>query len=430
MLYYLVRPIARWSLRTYLGRIRVTGLEHIPAGKPVILAANHPTTFIEPCLLACYQPRPLWFLARGGLFGNPVMDRVLAGLNILPIYRMRDGGFGKLKNNFDTFSACYRALYRRRALMILAEGRCVHEKRLRPLVKGSGRIALGTLAAHPDLEEVYIVPVAVNFTYAERFGSDVGIACLPPVLASTYRAEFTSNPNGAIAELTDDLAAALRRGVIHVADPADDRLVEHGLQCLRADWGEELPLEQQLAAEYRYVEWINGLPAAGKERMNHAADAYFARLAQLRIGPADLAAAKLREPQAKSYALGALAVLLLLPQLPIIAVSQLIAGTLYELEYYNPVRWAAYTVGLAVILLLLPVILCLGWFGIGAALVVSIATAPWSARRLRETGRLWQRHRAQLRIAPELAELERLRSAWQVELGETGRLQPNSSTPG
>ncbi|MGB3547259.1 MAG: 1-acyl-sn-glycerol-3-phosphate acyltransferase [Saprospiraceae bacterium] len=425
MLYFLVRPIARWSLRIYLGRIHVTGLEHIPAGRPVILAANHPTTFIEPCLLACYQPRSLWFLARGGLFGNPVMDRILAGLNILPVYRLRDGGYGKLKNNFDTFAACYRALYRRRALMILAEGRCVHEKRLRPLVKGSGRIALGTLAEHPDLAEVYIVPVAVNFTHADRLGSDVGIACLPPLLASPHRAEFSTNPNGAIAALTDDLAAALRRGVIHIADPADDRLVEHGLQTLRAGWGTDLPLDRQLAAEYRFVEWINGLPAAAKERMNHAADAYFARLAQLRIGPAGPAAVGKEEPKAKPYALTIAAVLLLLPQLPILAIAQLTAGNLYELEYYNPVRWAAYTIGLAVLLLLLPVMLLIGWYTAAAVLAVSIAAAPWSARRLRETGRLWHRHRAQLRIAPELADLKELRTAWQQQLGATDWLQPS-----
>lgn len=33
-------------------------MENLDWEKPLILAANHPTAFIEPCILACWLPKP------------------------------------------------------------------------------------------------------------------------------------------------------------------------------------------------------------------------------------------------------------------------------------------------------------------------------------------------------------------------------------
>ena len=93
MLYYLVRPVVRYVLSYYYRNIDVSGLENIPQDAAVILAANHPTGFIEPCILACFQSRPLRFLARGSVFVNAIYNRLLAAVNILPVFRWEDGGY-------------------------------------------------------------------------------------------------------------------------------------------------------------------------------------------------------------------------------------------------------------------------------------------------------------------------------------------------
>ena len=107
MLYHLVRPVARYVLGYYYRNIDITGLANIPPNAAVILAANHPTAFIEPCLLACFQPRTLHFLARGDLYKNWLATAVLRALNILPVYRIQDGGYGKLTQNYETFEECF-----------------------------------------------------------------------------------------------------------------------------------------------------------------------------------------------------------------------------------------------------------------------------------------------------------------------------------
>ena len=214
MIYYLVRPIARFILRYYYRNIDLSGLEHIPKDAAVILAANHPTGFIEPCILACFQPRQLWFLARGDLFKTTLAKLGLAAVNILPVFRIEDGGYEKLKNNYDTFNACYRALSQRKAIMIMAEGRCIHEKALRPLRKGTARLALGAMAADSTLPEVYIVPVGVNFTHAERARDAVMVRCGEPIKASAFMEEYRRSEAAAIKSLTSHLRARLNPLVV------------------------------------------------------------------------------------------------------------------------------------------------------------------------------------------------------------------------
>ncbi|MBK6903255.1 MAG: hypothetical protein IPH04_10715 [Saprospirales bacterium] len=71
MLYPITRPLAKIALSVFFRKLYLSGLENIDWEKPVILAANHPTAFIEPCILACWLPKPLHFMVRGDFFSNP-----------------------------------------------------------------------------------------------------------------------------------------------------------------------------------------------------------------------------------------------------------------------------------------------------------------------------------------------------------------------
>ena len=127
MLYRLVRPLAALGIRANYQHICISNTDRIPVDKPVILAANHPTAFMEPCILACFLGRPLYFLVRGDFFKQPLYNFLLRQLNMLPVFRMRDGGYRNLKNNYSTFEACFEALKSNKTIMILAEGRTIHE---------------------------------------------------------------------------------------------------------------------------------------------------------------------------------------------------------------------------------------------------------------------------------------------------------------
>ena len=234
MLYTAVRPLAKIGLRYYYHRIDLANADRIPKDKPVILASNHPTTFVEPCILACYLDRPLNFLARGDFFEKKIFATLLGGVHIIPIFRYRDAGAEGVKKNHESFRLCYKALAVNKTIMILSEGRCIHEKRLRPIQKGTGRIALGALD-NTDLEEVYIVPVGVNFTYADRARSDVMINFGEPILASEYQELHAENPNRAIADFTDELRKRMAAEIIIIDRQEDEPLLENLLQLYRSE---------------------------------------------------------------------------------------------------------------------------------------------------------------------------------------------------
>ncbi len=432
MLYRLVRPVARYVLDYYFDRIELEGLEHIPADAAVILAANHPTAFIEPCILACYQGRPLHFLARGDLYKNKLATMVLRALNILPVYRLEDGGYGKLRQNYDTFDACYRVLSRKKCLMILAEGRCIHEKQLRPLRKGTARIALGALDRDPTLPDVYVVPVGVNFTAADRLRSTVLIRCGAPLRAADYLEAYRKEEAATIRDFTADLRTALSAHVLQFPDPELADAGEVMLEVARNEWQggrgiggservgrgivdgeavvgpggdaamsredsrmgnhasvEDMRSTSQLAAEMRVLPLITD---------NHATARAYGNL--LRVQKVNDLAIK-NEITDGVAPVGLwwrtpLAGLLLLPQLPGWALAQWIAKHFpATIEFYSPVRFAAIAVAT---ILFLPILLLLPWPG-KIYLLLSLVGTNWAVTQVQNL-RHWSRRRRVAQLVP------------------------------
>lgn len=380
----MVRPVARYVLGYYFRNIDITGLENIPSDKPVILAANHPTAFIEPCLLACFQERPLHFLARGDLFVNRLATAVLRALNILPVYRLKDGGYKKLTRNYATFEDCYRVLHRRQALMILAEGRCIHEKRLRPLRKGTARIALGALVDMNFPEEVYIIPVGVNFVAAERFRTSVAIHCGQPIYTSNYLDAYRDNEARAIQSLTDELRRRLETMVVQFPDPAFDADYEAALEVTRHTIAPRLTGLTHSGAPLE----IAHQTARRVDPLDRSIPDFVERLRREHVTVEQLVAARWG---VDFPVLSLPALLVVIPQLPLWLISELVAriGT-NTIEFYSPVRFAAMAVGT---LLYLPLLFVLSWPG-KLYLLVSVVGTNWALRQLERLKLWWGARRA------------------------------------
>lgn len=406
MIYFFVRPIARFILRYYYRNIDLTGLEHIPKGAPVILAANHPTAFIEPCIMACFQPRQLWFLARGDLFKSTLAKLALQAVNILPVFRMEDGGYQKLKNNFETFDACYRALSQHKAIMILAEGRCIHEKALRPLRKGTARLALGAMANDSTLREVYIVPVGVNFTHAERVRDTVMVRCGEPIKASSFMEEYRGNEAAAIKSLTRHLRERLDPLVVQfpsrqLAGTGEARLELDRLRHRTTDrygvthQGDQLDRELLLAAN---------------TAEDSAASQQYTRLIQNGLG-ADAGASNGKGKHSLPvWGKAGLGLLLQVPHLVLWSIAEMIGASQPKtIEFYSPVRFAAIAGGTIVLfglgLIFLP------WVG-KIWILINLLTVRWSIkqweglRRWRSTQRWEQLVPAERKILSEILSLE------------------------
>lgn len=389
------------ALKVHYRRIDLAHADRIPKKQAVILAANHPTPFIEPCILACFLESPLYFLVRGDMFKRPFYGKLLRGLHMLPVFRKQDGNYQNLKQNFDTFEACYRALGKQRTIMILAEGRCIHEKRLRPLQKLPARLAMGALEADPTLDEVLIIPVGVNYTHAEQARSEVMIRCGEPIKASAFREAYAQQPNVAITDLTDQLAEAMRNQVIHIADPADDRLQEDLLLLHRTDHpvGTQQTLTQQegpLQGEITLVNKLNDMPTDRKEQLRHLSGEYFGRLGQLKLDDAAVAGryhAAGKDTGRLLLGLPLAIVLGLWHVLPLV-IGQLVASTrIKSIEFFSSVRLALWLGGyLFYTLIWLGVSLGTGAWWWALVPVVALGAFPWTLRfleRLHQWQQVW-----------------------------------------
>ncbi len=224
MLYELIRPMANVVFRSLLRKINIINADKFPKDVPVVLACNHPTAFLEPCILACFIDRPLYFIVRGDFFKNPIFRRLMFGVHLIPIHRI-EGGISNIKKNHEIFQYCYDCLDANNTILIMAEGTTRQHKRLGPLKKGTGRIALGFQDAK-ERDDALLVPVGVNFTKADDWRTDVSIKVGNPLSLSKYNEKYDEHPNIAYQELNNDIHSSLRENMIFIADEEDDEPVE------------------------------------------------------------------------------------------------------------------------------------------------------------------------------------------------------------
>ncbi len=81
--------VARLALRVYIGllyRVRVQGIENIPADGAGIICANH-LSWLDPPLLAVVAPRQVHFMAKEELFRNVVLGPILRRADVIPVRR-------------------------------------------------------------------------------------------------------------------------------------------------------------------------------------------------------------------------------------------------------------------------------------------------------------------------------------------------------
>ncbi len=136
---------------------------------PVLLAANHPNSFLDSVIINTMFEQPVWSLARGDVFKKPFYIRLLTALRILPVYRTSEG-VENLSENYRTFDACIGIFRNNGIITIFSEGLCVNEWHLRPLKKGTARLAMKTWE---EGIPVKILPVGINYSSFSRFGKNI-----------------------------------------------------------------------------------------------------------------------------------------------------------------------------------------------------------------------------------------------------------------
>ena len=212
--YYLWKVLLKTSLHFYSKKIKVSGRKNIPKKGAVLFMVNHPNGLIDPLMVTTHLPRVNHYLVRAAVFKKPLVKKFLSTLNLMPIYRIRDGA-SQLGKNQEIFENCFDIFKKGQTLMIFPEGSHNRKRTIRPLSKGFTRIVFGALEKYNDLK-ITIIPVGLTYQNASQYPSKVVINYGTPILANDFY-----NPeklNISIVQLKNEVSVQLKKLSVHIPD--------------------------------------------------------------------------------------------------------------------------------------------------------------------------------------------------------------------
>ncbi len=171
MLYHLIKIVAKLAIRFYCRDIAINKKEFLQTEGPLLLAANHPNSFLDAIILCTLFDRPVYSLARGDAFKGKRITKLLLTLKLLPVYRVSEG-VENLEENYKTFEQCKTIFKQNGIVLIFSEGKCVNEWHLRPLKKGTARLAISSWEEGIPLK---VLPVGINYSSFKKMGKNVKI---------------------------------------------------------------------------------------------------------------------------------------------------------------------------------------------------------------------------------------------------------------
>ncbi|MBT8305757.1 MAG: lysophospholipid acyltransferase family protein [Maribacter sp.] len=223
--YSIVKLWLRTGLFFYYTKIKVFGKENIPKGKPLMVLANHQNALMDPLMIAMNCGVKPFFLARSDLFKNPLVSKFLRYLQMIPIYRFRDGR-DTLKNNPAIFKKCGDLLIKGETIMLFPEGNHGIRRRVRwPMRYGFVRMLFSALEKEPDLD-IRILPIGLNYLNAEGFPDSVSM-----YIGKDFSVQDYYDPNDLPAtesKLKDEIYERLKELTTHIPDEETyDRVIAH-----------------------------------------------------------------------------------------------------------------------------------------------------------------------------------------------------------
>jgi 1-acyl-sn-glycerol-3-phosphate acyltransferase len=179
--YHLFRLVAKLRFKT----INLSSEEHLYSQQPLIIVANHGNSFLDAILLAVIFKRKLHFLARADVFNTKFKRWFLGKLNMMPIYRIRDGR-EVLKNNDLIFNKCAQILKINGAILVFPEGNCVVEKRLRDFKTGFVNLAYET-----EVENLAVLPISLNYANLKSLNTHIHVVFNSTINITDLKKETT-----------------------------------------------------------------------------------------------------------------------------------------------------------------------------------------------------------------------------------------------
>lgn len=248
IIYHSLKQYCTIALHFYFSRWQVDERSPIPSG-PVIFVPNHQNAFLDAILISCSGNRNPWFLTRSTVF-NEFTKKILATLQMSPVYRFRDG-FGTLRKNDEVIENCVKLLSQQKSILIFGEGNHNNQWFLRPLQKGFARIAIAAEEKNNWKLGVKIVPVGVQYESHNDFRAQVLVTFGNPILVNDYY-QAGLGPQENVDILLKKTSEGMKELILHI----DPEQYESKLNYWRSHRELKNDLVEQLLADQNLVAHI------------------------------------------------------------------------------------------------------------------------------------------------------------------------------
>ena len=222
--YYFMNCIVSLALSFTFRKRTAHNKENIPKKDPVIFVANHQNGLVDAIMIPTMPMQEVYFITRADVFKNPIVGRFLRSINMIPIYRLRDGR-DKMAKNTEILEYCADLLVEGKKIQMFPEGNHNEQRRVRSFKKGFADIAFLALAKQPDLP-IKIVPVGINYDTKNDFAASVALYYGQPIDARDYyRPEDLKDSS---AKLTLAAREAVKKLTTHIEskDTYDEKIKE------------------------------------------------------------------------------------------------------------------------------------------------------------------------------------------------------------
>jgi 1-acyl-sn-glycerol-3-phosphate acyltransferase len=285
-----------FAFPVFFRRMKIRNPQYLRTDAPMLIAMNHPNAFMDPMTLSWYlfYPRTR-FMARGDAFKKPLAAWALQSMGIVPIFRLRDGGYESVKKNLESFGIVYRLLDRKQKIIVFSEGLCVQERRIRPIQKGTAKMALSYLEQGGS-DRLQIVPVCINYSTPSKFRGDVFLDVGRPILVKDMFEEYSEKPAVVTNRLTALVEGRMKELSPQLTHKENDVLIEQLQSVLKEQFLEEKTddpndLTNHQAYWYFITGRLNTLTEKDAQRMNEfrgTVDEYTAQLQKAGIRDAEI----------------------------------------------------------------------------------------------------------------------------------------------
>jgi len=344
MLYSILKPIIRLSLRIYFRRVDVIGQENVPKNGPVIFVANHPSALLDPLIAATTVKRKLHFLAGAEWFGKGLKALFFKKqLNMIPVHRPWLAKSKEITND-DMFEECYKSLKEGKSIIIFPEASSVTVSKIRELKTGAVRIRAGFEEYVNHECTVPIIPIGLSYSNPHEFQSRVVVKIGDPVTFSS------SNNTDDLAEIyrkqTNDVQGALKKSIIHVDNTKNEGLVKK-VSRLFIDTHREnngvsfkdkenlFEFDQNVA---HAVEHFENTDKDGYDRLSKRIDDYFATIDEIGISDDHLGSTNRSNPSLNKWLFIVLGSLITFPNFILYYIPYQLARSIFKNKIKSTIK--------------------------------------------------------------------------------------------